>query len=75
MKQILELPSVAKAARYDNMNVGISGEDPHPDPYVFGPPGSASGFVSQRTDPRIRIHTQIHTKMSRIRWIRCTGPL
>jgi hypothetical protein len=27
---------------------GISAPNPHPDPYVFGSPGSASGYVSQR---------------------------
>jgi hypothetical protein len=32
VKQILELPSVAKAARYDNVNVGSSVADPHLDP-------------------------------------------
>jgi hypothetical protein len=34
-----------------------------PDPYVIGPPGPASRFVSQRYGSEIRIRT----KMSRIR--------
>jgi hypothetical protein len=35
--------------------------DPHPDPYVFGHPGSAPGSVSQ--DSRIWIRIRIRTKM------------
>ncbi len=38
-----------------------------PDPYVFGPPGSATGSFSHSTDKRKRIRIGIRTIMSRIR--------
>jgi hypothetical protein len=56
-----EPPAVFVRRVYTGSSVAVP--DPNPDPYVFGPPGSGSGSISQRYGSGSFYHAKIVRKM------------